>query len=279
MDVDLSLVRRLESSAVATTLSLVDAMRANDPSSPAVGVPMFGGALIVTGPGRYVNRAMGITLDERTPTDIDTLVQFYRDHELPAALEVASWSPPTTLAELARRGFRMGWFRAMFALSPHGPMGRALVAAAPSSDSDVRIVAVDDISQDVWMQTYATGFGVLGDDARVISDEFARSSRGCRDTHIFLATIDGQVAGCGALQTADGIGWVGGAATLPQFRRRGVQAALLGHRVELAEALGCDLVAATALPYGQSARNLVHLGFQHIQTQVVLEQEPPDIQG
>jgi GNAT superfamily N-acetyltransferase len=114
---------------------------------------------------------------------------------------------------------------------------------------------------------------VLDTDGRIISDEFARGSRACLDTHIFMATIGGVPAGCGTLQTAGGIGWVGGAATLPEFRRRGVQAALLGHRLRLADELGCDLVAATALPYGQSARNLVHLGFQHVQTQVVLEQK------
>ena len=289
MDVDLALVRRLEAIASTTTLHLVDAMCANDPASRAVGVPMFGGALIVTGPDRYVNRAMGVSLDERSSDEIDAIQQFYRDHELPAALEVASWAPPTTIAELSRRNFRLGWFRAMFAISPAERAGTALTGPtltgtaltgprlAGTTDSTagggVQIVAVDRANEDTWLQTFAVGSGVLDSHARDISDEFARATRACRDTYIFMATIGGQAAGCGTLQITGGIAWVGGAATLPEFRRRGVQAALLSHRVRLAADLECDLVAATAVPSGQSARNLVHLGFQHVQTQVVLEQK------
>lgn len=289
MDVDLALVRRLEASAAITTLHLVEAMCANDPASRAVGVPMFGGALIATGPDRYVNRAMGVSLDERSSDEIDAIQQFYRDHELPAALEVASWAPPTTIAELSRRNFRLGWFRAMFAISPaelagSTPAGTALAGPAltgttlagttdSTTGAGVQIVAVDRANEDTWLQTFAVGSGVLDSHARDISDEFALATRACRDTYIFMATIGGQAAGCGTLQITGGIAWVGGAATLPEFRRRGVQAALLSHRVRLAADLECDLVAATAIPSGQSARNLVHLGFQHVQTQVVLEQK------
>ena len=289
MDVDLALVRRLEASAAITTLHLVEAMCANDPASRSVGVHMFGGALIATGPDRYVNRAMGVSLDERSSDEIDAIQQFYRDHELPAALEVASWAPPTTIAELSRRNFRLGWFRAMFAISPaelagSTPAGTALAGPAltgttlagttdSTTGAGVQIVAVDRANEDTWLQTFAVGSGVLDSHARDISDEFALATRACRDTYIFMATIGGQAAGCGTLQITGGIAWVGGAATLPEFRRRGVQAALLSHRVRLAADLECDLVAATAIPSGQSARNLVHLGFQHVQTQVVLEQK------
>ena len=77
--------------------------------------------------------------------------------------------------------------------------------------------------------------------------------------------------GCGSVQFVDGIAWLGGAATIPEFRQRGVQAALVAHRLGLAAEAGCELAAVSALSNGPSARNIVRLGFQHIHTQVVVQ--------
>ena len=266
MDVDWDLVRRIEATAATITVRLVDAMRANDPASPAAAAPMHGGALIATGSGRYVNRAMGVTLDDRSPEELDIIEQFYRAHGLPPAVEVSSWTPAATVAELTRRDFGLAWFRAVFAAPVSGS------STASPLNNDVQIMRVDTSNVDTWMETSAVGFGAVDDLQRIVSDEFARASLACPETHIFMAMIGGRPAGCGALQACDGVAWVGGAATLPAFRRRGVQAALLAHRRQLAEQLGCNLVAATAVPSGQSARNLVHVGFQLIQTQAVLVQ-------
>ena len=46
-----------------------------------------------------------------------------------------------------------------------------------------------------------------------------------------IARIDGELVGCGSLQPAEGVAWLGGAATRPEYRRRGVQSALLAHRI------------------------------------------------
>ena len=59
---------------------------------------------------------------------------------------------------------------------------------------------------------------------------------------------------------------------MPAFRRHGVQATLVAHRLRMATELGCDIAAATAVPSGASARNLVRLGWQLVQTQLVVQQ-------
>jgi GNAT superfamily N-acetyltransferase len=50
--------------------------------------------------------------------------------------------------------------------------------------------------------------------------------------------------------------------TIPAARRRGVQAALVRHRLARAATLGCELAAATAAVGSASERNLVRLGFE-----------------
>lgn len=112
--------------------------------------------------------------------------------------------------------------------------------------------------------------GDAAPEARRISDEFCAAMAQLNDTHDLIALVNDVPVACGSLNIVDGVGWLGGAATLAAFRGTGLQQALLAHRLHLAHSLGCDFAAATAVPDGQSARNLERLGFQLLYTQTVL---------
>ncbi len=79
---------------------------------------------------------------------------------------------------------------------------------------------------------------------------------------------DEPVAG-GGLFVAEGIAYLGLAATLAEHRGKGAQTALLGHRIARAAALGCDLVVSETgerregLP-SNSYRNLLAAGFSEV---------------
>ena len=103
----------------------------------------------------------------------------------------------------------------------------------------------------------------------VVHSAFSRAAYLAFDDDL-VALVDGVPAACGSLSVVDGVGWLGGAATLPAFRGTGLQTALVRHRLRLAAAAGCTFAAATALPDGQSARNLERLGFRLAYTQAVL---------
>jgi GNAT superfamily N-acetyltransferase len=254
MIVDEALVRRLEASAAQAALQLIDRMQSAD------GVPFGDGALIAMGAGRYVNRATGVTLRELSLVDFDEIEQFFTTRRLPPMIEVSSWANTATVAAVAARQYAAQWFRGMYAITPE----------AQSADESVTIEEVTDATLDAWMNVLAEGNQATGSQARQTSDEFALANRSMTDSADFLALIDGSPVGSGSLQVIEGIGWAGGAATLPSHRGRGVQTALLRHRLHLAATLGCELVAATAIPSGASARNMHRLGFTHVQTQVVL---------
>lgn len=85
--------------------------------------------------------------------------------------------------------------------------------------------------------------------------------------HIFLAEIDGQPAGTGALFLTGGVGWIDWDATDPACRGRGIQRALLVHRLRLADALGLPRThTCTGLPVPgdpqHSFRNILRCGFE-----------------
>ncbi len=81
-------VDRLEASSAQAAILLVRALDAGAPGSGAEYLPFGRGALIASGAGRYVNRAVGIRLD-------------------------SEWAPSGTLATLAGRGYGPARFRAM----------------------------------------------------------------------------------------------------------------------------------------------------------------------
>jgi len=83
---------------------------------------------------------------------------------------------------------------------------------------------------------------------------------------IFLAETDGKPAGTGALFVDGGIGWIDWDATDPAFRCRGVQGALMAHRLQLADARGLTRVhTCTGLPVAgdpqHSFHNILRCGF------------------
>jgi ribosomal protein S18 acetylase RimI-like enzyme len=83
----------------------------------------------------------------------------------------------------------------------------------------------------------------------------------------YLALIGGEPAAVAALTQHDGIAYLAGAATLPRFRGRGAQTALIRRR--LSDALAqSELVVVTTTFTSPSQRNLERLGFRlaHLKT-------------
>jgi GNAT superfamily N-acetyltransferase len=263
VDVDLQLVQRLEATAAIASLDLVKAIKVLAPASAAEGREFLGGALIAMGPGRYVNRAIGVSTCEMSADDVDTIEQFFAERGLPSMIELSSWAPPSTVAEFARRHYTPTWFRSVFALRPGSIAGPLR--------TDVRIDRVGDHNAAQWLEVFARGFEAEHGETRVANDEIGEAGRIAPNAHTFLAYLDDEAVGCGSMQVVDGVAWLGGAATVPAFRKRGVQAALVAYRLQLATELGCELAAVTALSSGPSARNIFRLGFPHTHTQVVVE--------
>jgi len=100
---------------------------------------------------------------------------------------------------------------------------------------------------------------------RALLAALARIAHAREDTSMFVARIDGRVAGSAGLsvmETPRGrVGELYIASTLPAFRGRGVQTALLQARLAAARDAGCALVFVGARPANTSARNVERAGF------------------
>ena len=92
------------------------------------------------------------------------------------------------------------------------------------------------------------------------------------DWRAFIALLDGEPAGVASLFIGERVGVLAGAVTLPSFRGRGVQTALLRRRIAEAAGAGCALVAAQASPGTISERNMQRVGLRPAFGQVLFVQ-------
>jgi GNAT superfamily N-acetyltransferase len=86
------------------------------------------------------------------------------------------------------------------------------------------------------------------------------------DTQLFLAWLDGQPVGGGALEIHDGVAALMAASTLPAYRKRGIHTALMRARLAAAAVAGCDLAMVHTRPGAASQRNVLRAGFQLLYT-------------
>ncbi len=217
------LVRRIESSSARVTMATAAAFVDRAGRGPARAVAFGSGALAAFGPGRYVNRAVGVSLDDLDDDQLDELESFFTAAEVPPSLEVASWAPATLLARLATRGYTVSWFRNVYVAT--------LEDRPPPFHPAMTIDEVTDDTLEEWLAVLRIGNDMTTPEAAAISDEWAHASRGVAGATDYLADLDGTAVGCGSVIPESGIGWLGGATTVPAYRRRGVQGALVRRRM------------------------------------------------
>lgn len=258
MYVDRELVQRVEYGAAATSARQADVLARMTPDTPGAAQECDGGQLIAFGAGRYVNRAAGIGLGGMPGGEIVAAVErFYKARSLRASVEINPWVSADLLAALAAADFRLERFRNVYV--------RELALLPARQAADIREVDASAVpARNAILAGDSTG------EARRVSDEFCAVMMQLDDTHDFVALVGDEPAACGSLNIVDGVGWLGGAATLQAHRGKGLQQALVTFRLQLARELKCAFAACTAVPDGQSARNLERLGFQLLYTQTVL---------
>ena len=88
------------------------------------------------------------------------------------------------------------------------------------------------------------------------------------DFERLLVWVDGEPAGAANAYVIDGVLGIAGTATLPAFRKRGVQQAVVAHALN--RGLGrAELAMATTEPGSISQRNFERFGFQVIYTRAI----------
>lgn len=216
----------------------------------------FGGvtAFISRGiPNTYFNRAIG--LSEQDIEHIPAIVKWFASHGVPARFDLA---PPRAAAEVRKALREAGCVEeTMPGLTRRLMVGP--VSGAPLHPTGIQIEnAVGPLLEsflDIQMQTWPEDGGTRGE--RLARLRFTAGAPGLTR---LVAVMKGEVVGTAALHLVAGVGWLNSGATVPQHRGRGVQTALIRHRINLARQLGADLVCSLVAAGSASERNLRRVG-------------------
>jgi GNAT superfamily N-acetyltransferase len=262
--IDLAFARRVEMAEANAARNCADALTRLHPQFPVVCETIAGGIALFAGPDSPVTQAIGVGLHgEVSDADLDHLTEFFHTRGAPAAAEICPLVDMSLYSRLAARGYQLIEVSDMLYL----PMSDAKISSELPPGITVRIAEPHELK--LWTATVSQGFAehypvtpeLLG-----VMEGFANRA----DSANFFAYADGELAGGGAVSAHEKVGGLFGASTLPAFRRRGVQRALLAARMSWARAQGCDLLVTITQNGSASHRNMERLAFRTAYTRTKL---------
>jgi GNAT superfamily N-acetyltransferase len=261
--IDLDFARRVEMSEAVAGRGCAEALKRLRPEFPVAIENIGGGIALFAGPDSPVTQVIGVGLNgEVSDADLDHLTEFFLSRGAPAAAELCPLVDMKLYERFAARGYKVLEVSDMMYLEL-----KSFAPAAFAPGVTVRVAAVEELT--LWTRTVAQGFAEsypVTPELLDVMEGFAHRPNAAS----FLAYIDGEVAGGGAASTYEGVGGLFGASTLPAFRRRGVQSALLSARLAWTAAQGCDLAVSISNPASASHRNMERFGLRVAYTRTKL---------
>lgn len=262
----IDLARRIEGAEAQFMAAATNA--AGVRGAPASVRPVGGGFACFAEPGSPMNKVVGVGFGAiPEAAEWAEIEAGCAANGAPVQVELANLADPGIGRTLTGRGYRLVGFENV--------LGRAVAVGTDPVVAGVEVRRSDDIN--AWVEVVVDGFAHPDDQGVASHEEFPRGivERAERDIEkagaaAYLASIDGVVAGGAAARFADGIAQLAGAATRPDYRRRGVQSALLAKRLADAAAAGCDIAVVTTGAGTKSQQNVQRFGFQLLYTRAIL---------
>jgi hypothetical protein len=182
-----------------------------------------------------INRTVGLGLahpaDRKT---VDAIVERYGEGGIdcyflqidPAAApdELNNW-----LADAGLQPYHRAWAKFSRGSEP-----------TPASTSELEVRRIGDEHAMDFGRIAAAGFELDDTWIPVLAGLVGRDG-----WHVYVSFDGDTPAGCGAMRIHEGVGWLDWAATLPEFRRRGSQGAVITRRIADGIALGCEAFATS----------------------------------
>jgi len=262
------MAQRLEEADVLHVTRQIEACTRLFPDNKSITVPIGNGVAAITQPalGRKFNRiigyGMGVSVSEKDLANVEDL---FTKSGIDTGISLCPLADPSALELLASRGYRVTGL-----LNNHV---RVL------TDEDLEEVKVEGVEISRLPAERAQEFpdwSVAGfrDDGKteLLLDTLAKTAVLRADTSLYIASLDGKVAGTATLALIEtsrgGVAHLCIDSTLPEFRGRGIQTALLKARLADARKAGYEIASVGARPGNGSCRNIERAGFSLAYTKI-----------
>jgi GNAT superfamily N-acetyltransferase len=201
-----------------------------------------------------VNRVIGLGIKKDvTPDDLNNIFSFYKNHPHPANISLSPYTGPENIKNFfTGNGFsnRETWNKFYRCCEPVSEAGTSL--------------KVEEINE-----KYANAF------AEIVVTVFENppelkpnvsSLVGRKNWYHYLAFDNNLPVAAGSLYKCGDTAWFGMATTLPEYRNKGAQSAIIAKRINKAHELGCNWISVETMPHSvenpnPSYLNLLRYGF------------------
>jgi GNAT superfamily N-acetyltransferase len=268
----LELAREIELAEAEAAIACAERLKAAQGDGTGAVASVGGGFAVYCGANSPVTQAVGLGLNGAVSTEeFDRLEEFYFSRKEPVRVETCPMADGSLIELYRESGYHVSEFSNVMVR----PVEKTAAAALPAG---IEIQKAADGEIDLWTLTVAQGFAEHFPVTQEILSVMRMFADG-KNTECYFARVDGKIAGGATLALRGRIAGLFGASTLPQFRNRGVQTALLHARMQRAAEQGCELAMSIALPGSASQRNITRRGFRTLYTRVKFERELPAESG
>jgi ribosomal protein S18 acetylase RimI-like enzyme len=234
--------------------------------------PIADGWMTYDGPGAYANRAGGFGwTQDVTEEELDILVDFFVQRQVEPRVELSAFAKPELLDALARRRFSLQAVGNVLVKR----LDEKVVRPENFVPGDIVIERVDPSDDDTvraYVELSSSGF--VREGAAVPPVQLALGIRAAKQPTYdgFIARYRGELIGGGGSESSDGLTSLFGTTVKREYRRRGVQQALIAARLQRGLERGSDLAVLVSMPGISTERNALRLGFVMAYSRLTLVQ-------
>jgi len=258
---DLALSRRLERAEGHACVQFAEARRSLFPDTGAEWMECAGAYAVFDGAGSPVTQTFGLGLFEPlSPDSLDVIERFFFDRGAQVCHEVSPFAGVATLDLLCAGQYRP--------IEISNVMCRPVEKPEADEHGNIRVRVVGAEDAQLWNKISAKGWTHEHPELQDFVEQSGALASARPQSPCFLAELDGRPGAAGALFMDNGVALFAGAATIPEMRRRGLQAALLEERMRYAFDHSCDLAMMVAEAGSNSQRNAERRGFRVAYTRV-----------
>jgi GNAT superfamily N-acetyltransferase len=276
MFADIELAARIDRAEARLCAGATAAIAKRDPSAETLELPLAGGTAVYATPGSPLNKVIGLGLEPvfdapRFHRELDAIEIGWENRNEPVRIELSTLANPEIYPLLYARKYELQGFE--------NELGRLLTdAPAPKFAGKVTVEELRPEDSEIWLKIAVDAFldmdgtGSVADGplSREMLESVFRDMTGAPGFVRYLARYDGKPAAVGSMRIDGSLCQLAGTATATPFRGKGLQKALIAHRLHVAREAGCDLAVVTTAPGTRSQENLMRNGFALLYARAVL---------
>src|SRR5512141_1173704 len=212
---DAELSRRLERAEGYACAQYAASRRRLFPDSGAEWMQHAGAWVVFDGVDSPVTQTFGLgVFEELTPASLDVIERFFLDRGAPVYHEVSPFAGVATLDLLCRRNYRP--------IEISNVLYRSVEAHPSNLPDGISVRVIEPHETTLWSDVSARGWAHEHPELMDFLLELGAIIAGREQGLCFLAESDGKPGAAGVLLLHEGIALLGGAATVPELRRRGL---------------------------------------------------------